>query len=123
MLYKTTLRANPMDRSQKKFYASPSYTEDINLHKVAQDISNNCTLTPADISAVLDSFLEVLPGYLENGHSIKMGDFGRFRLSFRSVGQENEEDVSANDIGAARILFVPSTRLKGKLKSISYFKR
>ncbi len=123
MLYKTTLRANPMDRSQKKFYASPSYTEDINLHKVAQDISNNCTLTPADISAVLDSFLEVLPGYLENGHSIKMGDFGRFRLSFRSLGQENEEDVSANDIGAARILFVPSTRLKGKLKSISYFKR
>ena len=123
MLYKTTLRANPMDRSQKKFYAAPTYTEDINLNKVAQDISNTCTLTPADISAVLDSFLEVLPGYLEDGHSVKMGDFGRFRLSFRSVGHENEEDVSANDIGAARILFVPSTRLKGKLNSIRYSKR
>lgn len=123
MLYKTTLRANPMDRSQKKFYAAPSYTEDVNLNKVAQDISNTCTLTPADISAVLDSFLTVLPGYLENGHSVKMGDFGRFRLSFKSVGQEKEEDVSANDIVVARILFVPSTRLKEKLKSIRYSKR
>ncbi|MBD5437820.1 MAG: DNA-binding protein [Treponema sp.] len=112
-----------MDRSQKKFYAAPSYTEDVNLNKVAQDISNTCTLTPADISAVLDSFLTVLPGYLENGHSVKMGDFGRFRLSFKSVGQEKEEDVSANDIVVARILFVPSTRLKEKLKSIRYSKR
>ncbi|MBD5436442.1 MAG: DNA-binding protein [Treponema sp.] len=123
MLYKTTLRANPLDRSQQKFYAAPSYTEDVNLNKVAQDISNTCTLTPADISAVLDSFLTVLPGYLENGHSVKMGDFGRFRLSFKSVGQEKEEDVSANDIVVARILFVPSTRLKEKLKSIRYSKR
>ena len=123
MLYKTTLRANPLDRSQQKFYAAPSYTEDVNLNKVAQDISNTCTLTPADISAVLDSFLTVLPGYLENGHSVKMGDFGRFRLSFKSVGQEKEEDVSANDIVVARILFVPSTRLKEKLKSIRYSNR
>lgn len=123
MLYKTPLRANPLDRSQQKFYAAPSYTEDVNLNKVAQDISNTCTLTPADISAVLDSFLTVLPGYLENGHSVKMGDFGRFRLSFKSVGQEKEEDVSANDIVVARILFVPSTRLKEKLKSIRYSKR
>lgn len=123
MLYKTTLRANPLDRSQQKFYAAPSYTEDVNLNKVAQDISNTCTLTPADISAVLDSFLTVLPGYLENGHSVKMGDFGRFRLSFKSVGQEKEEDVSANDIVVARILFVPSKRLKEKLKSIRYSKR
>ena len=123
MLYKTTLRANPLDRSQQKFYAAPSYTEDVNLNKVAQDISNTCTLTPADISADLDSFLTVLPGYLENGHSVKMGDFGRFRLSFKSVGQEKEEDVSANYIVVARILFVPSTRLKEKLKSIRYSKR
>ena len=123
MLYKTTLRANPLDRSQQKFYAAPSYTEDVNLNKVAQDISNTCTLTHANISAVLDSFLTVLPGYLENGHSVKMGDFGRFRLSFKSVGQEKEEDVSANDIVVARILFVPSTRLKEKLKSIRYSKR
>ena len=46
MLYTTTQRENPLDRSQKKFYAAPSYTEDVALRKVAQDISKTCTLTP-----------------------------------------------------------------------------
>ncbi|WP_443740191.1 HU family DNA-binding protein [Treponema sp.] len=123
MLYTTTQRENPLDRSQKKFYAAPSYTEDVTLRKVAQDISKTCTLTPADISAVLESFLDILPGYLEEGHSIKMGDFGRFRLSFSSLGHELEKDVSATDIKNARILFVPSSELKIRLDSISYSKR
>ena len=123
MLYTTTQRENPLDRSQKKFYAAPSYTEDVTLRKVAQDISKTCTLTPADISAVLESFLDILPGYMEEGHSIKMGDFGRFRLSFSSLGHELEKDVSTTDIKNARILFVPSSELKIRLDSISYSKR
>ncbi len=123
MLYTTTQRENPLDRSQKKFYAAPSYTEDVALRKVAQDISKTCTLTPADISAVLESFLDILPGYMEEGHSIKMGDFGRFRLSFSSLGHELEKDVSTTDIKNARILFVPSSELKIRLDSISYSKR
>ena len=123
MLYTTKLRENPLDRSQKKYYAAPSYTEDVTLRKVAQDISKNCTLTPADITAVLESFLDILPGYLEEGHSIKMGDFGRFRLSFSSDGHTEEKDVSADDIKSARILFVPSRELKARLENISYSKR
>ena len=123
MLYTTTQRENPLDRSQKKFYTAPSYTEDVALRKVAQDISKTCTLTPADISAVLESFLDILPGYMEEGHSIKMGDFGRFRLSFSSLGHELEKDVSTTDIKNARILFVPSSELKIRLDSISYSKR
>lgn len=120
MLYKVLERENPQDRSQKKFYAAPSYVNDVNLRKVAQDISKNCTLTPADIAAVLESFLDKIPDYLEEGHSIKMGDFGRFRLSFSSNGQNKKDDVTANDIKRTRILFVPSSALKSRLGEVVY---
>ncbi|MCM1320653.1 MAG: HU family DNA-binding protein [Bacteroides sp.] len=123
MLYKILVRENPLDRSQKKFYAAPSYVNDVNLRKVAQDISKNCTLTPADIAAVLESFLDKLPDYLEEGHSIKMGEFGRFRLSFSSKGQDKKDDVSPNDIKKSRIIFVPSPALKTRLEEIAYEER
>lgn len=123
MLYKIMARENPQDRSQKKFYAAPSYVKDVNLRKVAQDISKTCTLTPADIAAVLESFLDKIPDYLEEGHSIKMGDFGRFRLSFSSRGQNKKEEVTANDIKKSRIIFVPSSALKTRLEEVVYEER
>ncbi len=123
MLYRIITRENPLNRAEKKFYAAPSYTDDVTLRKVAQDISSKCTLTPADVSAVLESFLDILPRYLEDGHSIKMGDFGRFRLSFKSEGHTEKKDVTADDIKSPRILFVPSNELKTKLENIRYAKR
>lgn len=123
MLYKITERENPLDRSQKKFYAAPSYTGDVDLRKVADDISRLCTLTPADINAVLESFLDILPGYLEEGHSVKLGNLGRFRLSFSSVGKSESTKVSSDDITNTRIIFVPSGPLKDRLDHINYQKR
>lgn len=123
MMYKIAERENPMDRSQKKFYATPSYTKDVELRKIAEDISKNCTLTPADISAVLESFLDVVPNYLEEGHSIKMGNFGRFRLSFSSKGFETEEAVTADAVTRTRVLFVPGVALKKRLTQIRFEQR
>lgn len=122
-MYKIAERENPMDRSQKKFYATPSYTKDVELRKIAEDISKNCTLTPADISAVLESFLDVVPNYLEEGHSIKMGNFGRFRLSFSSKGFETEEAVTADAVTRTRVLFVPGVALKKRLTQIRFEQR
>lgn len=124
MMYSVKKRQNPLDRkSDSKYYASPEYGEEIDISMLAKEISKNCTLTPADIVAVIESFLDKMPQYLKSSNRIRLDKFGIFKLSFSSQGRENEEDVSSADIKSPRVLFTPSAQLKRELSDITYTKK
>lgn len=124
MMYSVKKRQNPLDRkSDSKYYASPEYGEEVDISMLAKEISKNCTLTPADIVAVIESFLDKMPQYLKNSNRIRLDKFGIFKLSFSSQGQETAEDVSSADIKSPRVLFTPSAQLKRELSDITYTKK
>ena len=125
MEYTIQQRANPLDREKgKKFYASPIWGTVLTIRALAKEISKSCTLTPADVVAVLESLLQLLPVFLKNGNSIRIGDFGIFKFSFSATGQEQIEDVSAKDISNVRVLFRPSMQLKKELQTdLTFVKR
>ena len=124
MMYSTTKRQNPLNReADSKYYASPVYGEEIDVNDLAKDISKTCTLTPADIVAVIESFLDKMPFYLKNSNRIRLNKLGIFKLSFSSNGHEKEEDVSSNDITNLRVLFTPSAQLKKELSDVSYTRK
>ena len=125
MEYTILQRANPLNRTEaKRFYASPIWSTAVTIRTFAQEISKSCTLTAADVVAVLEAFLQLLPLFLKNGHSIRLGGFGIFRLSFSAVGQDFKDDVSAKDISNVRVLFRPGVQLKKELKeNLAFIKR
>ena len=125
MEYTILQRANPLNRTEaKKFFASPIWSTVITIRAFAQEISKSCTLTATDVVAVLEAFLQLLPLFLKNGHAVRLGDFGIFRLSFSSMGQETKDDVSAKDISNVRVLFRPSVQLKKELQeNLAFIKR
>ena len=125
MEYTVLQRANPLNRTEaKKFFASPIWSTVITIRALANEISKSCTLTATDVVAVLEAFLQLLPLFLKNGHSVRLGGFGIFRLSFSSMGQETKDDVSAKDISNVRVLFRPSVQLKKELKeNLAFIKR
>ena len=90
---------------------------------MAKEISKSCTLTPADVVAVIESFLDKMPEYLKSSNRIRLNKFGIFKLSFSSVGHEKAEDVSSNDIKNLRVLFTPSAELKRELSDVSYTRK
>ena len=121
MMYSVKQRQNPLDREvDSKYYASAEYGEEIDVTKLAKEISKSCTLTPADIVAVIESFLDKMPEYLKSSNRIRLNKFGIFKLSFSSVGHEKAEDVSSNDLKNLRVLFTPSAELKRELSDASY---
>ena len=123
-MYSVTKRQNPLNReADSKYYASPVYGEEIDVNDLAKDISKTCTLTPADIVAVIESFLDKMPFYLKNSNRIRLNKLGIFKLSFSSNGHEKEEDVSSNDITNLRVLFTPSAQLKKELSDVSYTRK
>lgn len=124
MMYSVVKRQNPLDREgDSKYYASAEYGEEINVNALAKEISQSCTLTPADIVAVIESFLDKMPQYLKKSNRIRLNKFGIFKLSFSSVGHEKAEDVSSNDIKNLRVLFTPSAELKRELSDVSYTRK
>ena len=124
MMYSVTKRQNPLNReADSKYYASAEYGEEIDVNALAKEISKFCTLTPADIVAVIESFLDKMPQYLKSSNRIRLNKFGIFKLSFSSEGHEKAEDVSSNDIKNLRVLFTPSAELKKELSDVSYTRK
>ena len=124
MMYSVTKRQNPLNReADSKYYASAEYGEEIDVNALAREISKSCTLTPADIVAVIESFLDKMPQYLKSSNRIRLNKFGIFKLSFSSVVHEKAEDVSSNDIKNLHVLFTPSAELKKEMSSVSYTRK
>ena len=125
MEYTILQRANPLNRTTaKRFFVSLIWSIIMTIRAFADEISKSCTLTAAAVVAVLESFLQLLPLFLKNGHSIRLGNFGIFKRSFSAMGQEFKGDVSAKDIANVRILFRPSVQLKKEPKdNLTFIKR
>ena len=124
MMYSVTKRQNPLNReADSKYYASAEYGEEIHVNALAKEISKSCTLTPADIVEVIESFLDKMPQYLKSSNRIRLNKFVIFKLSFSSEGHEKAEDVSSNDIKNLRVLFTPSAELKKELSDVSYTRK
>ena len=124
MQYSIVSRQNPLNRgADAKFYPKPEWNQEITIRRLSEKSAKSCTLTPADVTAVLESFLSELPDYLIDGHPVRLGDFGILKLSFSATGQDQKEKVTASDINNVRVLFRPSTRLKQELSNVSFTKR
>lgn len=120
MNYSITKFINPLNRDEQKFYAVPAWNSEVDVRTIANSISKMCTLTPIDIMAVLEAFIQILPDYLMAGNPIKLGDFGTIKLSFKSNGQEKEDDVTASDIKNTKVLFRAGKQLKATLRDVKF---
>lgn len=123
MIYHVVQRQNPQDRSAPAlWYPTLTWSGEVSLRQLAEDISQGTTLSTTDVTAVIESLLHRLPIYLENGHSVRLGDFGIIRPSLKTTGTEKKDDVTAKNIEAVKVLFLASKELKRKFEGVKFHK-
>ena len=122
MKYKLNKRANPQDRTQEKWYASPVNEGKITKSDITKEIVNYSSLSRGDVSNVIENVLDIVPKYLLMGKSVNLGEFGTLRLSLSSEGVDNPEDFKSNLIKGVRIIFTPGVELKKSLGDIKFEK-
>ena len=71
---------------------------------------------------MIENLIEELPKYLIAGNSVKLGEFGTFRLSISGEGSDTKESYNASNIKSAKVVFTPGTELKKALEAIHYEK-
>jgi predicted histone-like DNA-binding protein len=122
MKYKMIERANPQNRSRKKWYASPVKEGNVTQRTIAADIVELSSLARGDVSNVIESLIDTVPKYLLMGRSVKLGDLGTLRLTFTSAGVENQAQFNTSMIKGVRVLFTPSVELRSAIEKVSFEK-
>ena len=59
---------------------------------------------------------------LSNGTIIRLGDLGSLRPSLSSEGRATEDEVNANVVKSASVLFTPGPRIKQMLSVVKFKK-
>tara|TARA_Y100000034_G_scaffold111271_2_gene144183 strand:- start:27440 stop:27982 length:543 start_codon:yes stop_codon:yes gene_type:complete len=116
-------RKNPQDRTlPEKHYAFIVNQGARDFESLARVISKASTISETDCLAVLNELELNIMEELREGRTVKLGKLGFFKLSFSSKGVDTAEEVTADLITKARILFYPSKRLKKFLTTLDYQK-
>lgn len=109
--YTVVSRKNPAN-SDVKWYAQPVAPEPIDLRRIGEQITELCTVTQADVVAVLEALENQMTRCLQEGRSVRFGNIGSFRSSLHSSGALKQEQFSNANINRVSIVFVPSRRLR-----------
>jgi predicted histone-like DNA-binding protein len=120
MKYRLISKANPLDRSKSKWYASPVNDGKISKADLAKEIVGISALSRGDVSSVIENLIDILPKYLLMGKSVSLGELGTLRVSFSSEGVEEQKQFNVNKISGAKIIFTPGTLLKGQLRDLHF---
>ena len=121
--YSVAPRINPRDKeAAPKFYARAQASGDVSVREMAERIQASCTVTKADVQAVLVALEDVIIDALKGGEIVRLGDLGTFQIGLSGKGSETEEDFSVSLIKKARINFRPGVALAGILTNLTYSK-
>ncbi len=99
-------------QNPRKLYAQAVNNGYVSLQELCEDISEYCSLTSADVKAVLDRMNYTLDKNLRAGRIVQFGEIGNFRMSVGSEGAIDEESFNTSLIRTPRIIFTPGKRLQ-----------
>ena len=121
--FKTQSRKNPQDlTAPEKYYAAAVADGNVDLDRLAELISYQCTVTETDCYAVLLALEHNIIGELGQGRIVKLGRLGNFQVGISSKGSDTAAEVSATAITKSRILFRPGKKLRTMLDGVSFKK-
>jgi predicted histone-like DNA-binding protein len=113
-------KENPQDRSQSKWYLVQVHSGTVSLHEIAHEIAGRSSLSVGDVENVLTNLVEVLPIFLKLSQTIRLEGFGSFHISVQSTGTDKKEDLTTNNVKNVKIVFIPSTELKGNIEHLTF---
>lgn len=96
----------------RKMYAQAVNNGYVSFDELCKEIGEGCTLTSADVKAVMDRMNYTLDKHLKAGRIVQFGEIGSFRLAVGSTGSKDVKSFNASQIKKPKIVFTPGGRLQ-----------
>lgn len=112
--FKLIKKSNPQDKSApKKWYATPISESPLSAKDMARQATQNTTIGPKELEASIDLLGNYARQQLLAGHTVRIGDLGTLRITFKSDGVEDINLFNASSmIKEPRIVFTPSKEFR-----------
>lgn len=84
--------------------------------KIAELIAKDTGARPAQVKMILNTLTDSMIAWIEEGHGVKLGNFGSFMPSVKSA---SNEDPSKVGVKRTKLTFYPSKTLADKVREVN----
>ena len=106
-------KENPVE----KYVAANVLVGSIGYAKLCSEVNQRTGIHRSIVDVVLAGAQDTMIAYLEEGFSVKLGEFGSFRPAINAEGQDDEKEVTASSIIRRRIAFTPGSKFQSMLSN------
>lgn len=97
------------------YYAMLQHQGTVSTKEIAKRISKECTVSFADVLAVLQALGEDIPEYLRSGRMVKLDGIGTIWVSIRQNSTTSRDDFNSQCIKGIRATLKPQDELNPAL--------
>lgn len=121
--YSVVPRKNLINKEEPaKYYAQAQASGDVDVKDMSLRIEKACTVTRADVMAVLISLEDTIVEGLQRGEIVRLGEIGTFQIGLRGKGATTEGEYNVSLIRKAKVNFRPGVALTSILPTLSFAK-
>lgn len=107
------------ENKQEKYVAANVLIGSISYEKLCNEVNQRTGIHRAMVDVILKGAEDTMITFLEEGFSVRFGEFGSFRPAINAASKDKEEDVNAATIIRRKIVFTPGTKFKTMLGNAS----
>lgn len=104
--------------NEKTVYVAKAQRGDVIMpDKIAKYVAKDTGAPRAQVKMILDTLVESMMDWIEEGHGVKLGNFGSFMPTAKSASSEVPEEVGVKRMW---VTFYASKQLKERLDEVKY---
>lgn len=100
------------------YIPQPAAGQVIRVDEIARQINDMCTVSRADVVAVLQALQDVMVRNLKQGYSVRLGKVGSFSVKMSATPADAPENVTVNNIKEIGVKFRANAELKQLLNEV-----
>lgn len=118
--YVVTKRIFGFDETKtEKFVVTPVSAGEVSFEKLCKQVTQICGAHRGQVQLVMAGLIDAMINDLEEGKSVRLGDFGVFRNALRTRAADSEEEATTNCIYRRSIHFTPGKLFKNAVNEMS----
>lgn len=108
ILYKLYQDNREKSINKGKWYARAKHLRVVSTNELIEDMEKLCTVTDADIAAMLRALVYAMKSRLQNSFAVNLEGLGTFRIGLKTIPAETaKEFVPVKNVVGARMNFLP----------------
>lgn len=108
------------NKEKVRYYGVPLTSGKITEEELAEEISEQCSLTPTDVLATIRALSHNIQSHLSDGRTVSLKGIGTFYVSASSEGFDDPEECTPAQVKARRICFRADRTLRSILATMKY---